>query len=746
MKRALLILALLLAPSLAGAVYLPVQGGTGSSTLGGILSGNGTAPVQSLTIGTGLQLSGNTLSSTVSGSTFATSSLSAVAPLQYSQSPLAQFSITQAGIATNGYLSSTDWNTFNNKQATLSASWPIILTGTTVAFGGLSTSTVAVTGNIPYFSGVNTFANVATSTLTATAPLTGSFTHIGTTGSLGCQTASGSQAGCLSSTDWTTFNNKQSALTLGAGTVNSSAGNVLYATATSTPTVTSPITYSGTLGSFIGGVSGTFACATCLTANQTITLSGDVSGSGSTAITTTIGSNKVTVGMLAQAAANTVLGNPTGATANVQAFATSSLFAGTAGQAAFFSGTGLLVGTSSALFGANTILLRPTHLQFQDSVPTFTTDIYQDTTNTYINNNAGNISLTPNTNSNSSGVYIRNDGNVGIGTTSPRYKLSLDTGLFIKRPTAANGFAEQADNSGNFKLSYRDDENNAITDNILTSTFGGNIGISTSTQATRFVIQGPDTSKVSSFLVTNSTGAPLFSVLDNGSVAVGTSTPDGLDFLGPNYRTFEVNNLSTGAGGIAALRLLAYNQSFLSFGALGATLNNKLWDELASNAGQLEFRLVNDNYSAATDWMRVNRSGTTVTSVTIPSSVFAVGTLAAATANHVCFDTTTVAGANTLATCSSLRALKTNIQPLAASPDELLKLVPRYFENKKTGAPQYGFIAEEVHAVDPLLSSYYQGTLNGVDYDGMTALLVKNAQAQQKEIDDLKAQLKQLQK
>ncbi len=43
--------------------------------------------------------------------------------------------------------------------------------------------------------------------ITATSPLTGGV--ITTTGSIGCQAASGSQAGCLSSADWTTFNGKQ---------------------------------------------------------------------------------------------------------------------------------------------------------------------------------------------------------------------------------------------------------------------------------------------------------------------------------------------------------------------------------------------------------------------------------------------------------------------------------------------------------------------------------------------------------
>lgn len=48
-----------------------------------------------------------------------------------------------------------------------------------------------------------------------------------------------------------------------------------------------------------------------LTANQTITLSGDVSGSGTTAIAVTIGANKVTRGMLAATAGATILGATT---------------------------------------------------------------------------------------------------------------------------------------------------------------------------------------------------------------------------------------------------------------------------------------------------------------------------------------------------------------------------------------------------------------------------------------------------
>jgi hypothetical protein len=65
---------------------------------------------------------------------------------------------------------------------------------------------------------------------------------------------------------------------------------------------------------------GTFALDTntYLTANQSITLSGDISGTGTTAITTAIGANKVTNAMLAQVATGTFLGRVTAATGDVE--------------------------------------------------------------------------------------------------------------------------------------------------------------------------------------------------------------------------------------------------------------------------------------------------------------------------------------------------------------------------------------------------------------------------------------------
>ena len=90
--------------------------------------------------------------------------------------------------------------------------------------GGTGTSTPPTIGQVLVGQSDGTYGPQATSTLgitgsgggsgtvtsiTATSPLTGG--AITTSGSIGCQSASGSQAGCLSSTDWTTFNNKQPA-------------------------------------------------------------------------------------------------------------------------------------------------------------------------------------------------------------------------------------------------------------------------------------------------------------------------------------------------------------------------------------------------------------------------------------------------------------------------------------------------------------------------------------------------------
>ena len=73
--------------------------------------------------------------------------LSSTAPITYNNAS-GVIGITQASTSTNGYLSSTDWNTFNNKQNTLTFNNGLTETGSTVTLGGpLNANTTLTLGN-----------------------------------------------------------------------------------------------------------------------------------------------------------------------------------------------------------------------------------------------------------------------------------------------------------------------------------------------------------------------------------------------------------------------------------------------------------------------------------------------------------------------------------------------------------------------------------------------------------------------
>jgi len=141
-----------------------------------------------------------------------------------------------------GLLRSTDWNTFNGKQnaitlTTTGTSGAATLVGSTLNIpqyapnlsGYVPTSrTLTINGTALDLS-ANRSWSVGTVTsvglTSATSGVTIGSSPITTSGNitLAIATASGSQQGLLSSTDWTTFNNKQNALTnpiTGTGTTN----------------------------------------------------------------------------------------------------------------------------------------------------------------------------------------------------------------------------------------------------------------------------------------------------------------------------------------------------------------------------------------------------------------------------------------------------------------------------------------------------------------------------------------------
>ena len=146
---------------------------------------------------------------------------SGTSPIQYNNTT-GTISILQSGIAQSGYLSSTDWNTFNNKASltVFSATTPLFYNSGTGAFS----IQVANTGQSGYltntdwntFNGKQSALSFGNLTETSSSILTiagGTGAVIGSGTTIAVKQANSTQSGYLSSTDWTTFNNKQSALT-----------------------------------------------------------------------------------------------------------------------------------------------------------------------------------------------------------------------------------------------------------------------------------------------------------------------------------------------------------------------------------------------------------------------------------------------------------------------------------------------------------------------------------------------------
>ena len=108
--------------------------------------------------------------------------------------------IETANTLTTGVLSYTDWNTFNNKQDALSFTSPLSKTSNTISISKADRTTSGYISNTDW----NTFNNKQNA-ITASSPLSLS------NNTLGIAKASSSASGYLSNTDWNTFNNKVSA-------------------------------------------------------------------------------------------------------------------------------------------------------------------------------------------------------------------------------------------------------------------------------------------------------------------------------------------------------------------------------------------------------------------------------------------------------------------------------------------------------------------------------------------------------
>jgi hypothetical protein len=389
-------------------------------------------------------------------------------------------SITQATASTDGYLSSADWNTFNNKQA--AGNYITALTGDATATGpgSVALTLATVNGNIGTFALASITVNAKGLITSASAGTTGSLTDTGTDGisitngtgavigsgtSIAQHVADTTHNGYLSSTDWNTFNSKEPATLTNTHIFVGNASNVPAdvalsgdATLANTGALTLA-TVNSNVGSFTNAnitvdAKGRITAAATGTSSGITQLTGDVTagpGSGSqAAILASVNSNigsftnaSLTVngkGLITAASSGTapvtsVSGTTnqitsTGGATPVLAIANPVTFPGamTAGGALAMASnkiTGLANGTASTDAAAFGQILGFRILQVVQTTGAATAST---TGTTFVASNIT-VSITPTLST--SRIFVMAMANVGAGTTS-------GTAVTIFRGTSTN--------------------------------------------------------------------------------------------------------------------------------------------------------------------------------------------------------------------------------------------------------------------------------------------------------------------
>lgn len=278
-------------------------------------------------------------------------------------------------------------------------------------------------------------------TLSATGGGTGTVTQVNTTYPVlgGPITTTGTLSlafGTTTSNLWAgvqTFTNSPIFSTLTGGTVNSTSGGAIYNTATSTPTVNAPITYSGTLGQFIGGVSGAFDC---------VAATGSVKGCLTAADWTTF-NNKQTAGNYITALTGDITASGPGSSAATLATVNSNVGSFTSANITV-NAKGLITAASNGSGGGGASTDKW-------ATSTDATSIYPNSATAVgigLTNPGSTLELKATTTTSGANTFIawdsanrdmfriRNDGHIGLASSTPWAQLSVN-------PIAANGTAPE---------------------------------------------------------------------------------------------------------------------------------------------------------------------------------------------------------------------------------------------------------------------------------------------------------------
>ena len=319
-------------------------------------------------------------------------------------------------------------------------------------------------------------------------------------------------------------------------------------------------------------------------------------------------------------------------------------------------------------------------------------------------------------------MRIDSSGNVGIGTSSPGYRLDvsgvINTNAAVRMiPTNVGAFtraqlqsAYNLDGTGASVFTWNYTNGGGELDLFINRNGGGTGGL-----------------KIYDFPNTSGNPTNIFTVEGGGNVGIGTSSPGArLDVKGLVRSSIGTG---TGAGGAG--------YAFYQFGTSATASEN--WHIGAEGDGT--FRFYNQGFGAGLERMRITSGG----------EVYIAGTADQGAFNLQC-NGTGVWGAGAYVNGSD-RNLKEEVAPLADALDVVAALKPVTFRYKedysKDQSIQPGFIAQELQ--EALADQVYvDGVVQAgpkhlnVAYQSLIPVLVKALQEANEKIDTLAARVAQL--
>jgi len=297
---------------------------------------------------------------------------------------------------------------------------------------------------------------------------------------------------------------------------------------------------------------------------------------------------------------------------------------------------------------------------------------------------------------------------------------------------------------GNWKKLIQEDES-------------GNVGIGTNSPQKKLHVSTGDTSIAARFENTTSNGsvAEFISSGDSRTLTIQTDHiySNGSLFFGlGNYtNTYRGGDhrFQYGTGNTEAMRID-------SSGRLLIGTTNTGWDGDADNlvvgsgsgnngmtiyAGSTSFSQINfaDSNSGAGRYTGVIRYLHSINAMSFYTND-GVEAVRIDSTQDAHFDQDVIA----FSTTPSDKRLKTNIKDIDYGLDTIMKLNPKQYDWKKDDRHDIGFIAQEVEEVIPEIvkdKKHFDKEIKTLDYEKLTAVLIKAVQEQQQQINELKEKL-----